>query len=309
MAWEIATLTKSGGDDVHYKMMEAIRVLAIANGWTVLRNVNTGADRELIMSATGLSGTEQIFVGFKSYQNVASDYYNLAAATMVGYVSGNTFETQPGIQISGVPAHNNALTYFMIINAQRIAFCMKVGTPVYEHCYVGKYFPYARPSEYPSPLINAGMLNGAATTRFSDTTHSMPYKGSGVPNYIRMRDPTSVWGFVDVWPWQNTIEMGGVGDANNRRYNAPLDVYYRPLPAVINNANGVYGNLDGIYYISGYNNAVENVLQVGGSLVDQTGMSVAVAVAAIIAAGGRAFVVLQDVYRTSFRDFIAMEML
>lgn len=308
MAWEIATLTKSGGDDVHYKMMEAIRVLAIANGWTVLRNVNTGLYRELIMSATGLSGTEQIFIGYKSYQNVGSDYYNLACATMVGYVSGNTFETQPGIQISGVPSHNNALTYFMICNAQRIAFCMKVGTPVYEHCYLGKYFPYARPSEYPSPLINAGMLNGALPTRFSDTTHSMPYKGSGAPNYMRMRDPTSVWNFVDAWPWQDTVEMGGLGDANTRRYNAPLADYYRPLPVVINNANGVYGNLDGIYFMSGYNNAVENVLQIGGTPVDQTGMDAATAAAAVIAAGGRAFVVLQDVYRTSFRDFIVMEM-
>ena len=69
-----------------------------------------------------------------------------------------------------------------------------------------------------------------------------------------------------------------------------------------------YGELDGVYFITGFNNGVENVLQVGGTPVDQSGLTVLQAVDAVIAAGGRAFVVLQDVYRTSWRDFIALEM-
>ncbi|WEM33673.1 structural protein [Pseudomonas phage PSA-KC1] len=110
--------------------------------------MSTGLDRELILKGVGLSGLEEIFVGFKCYQSVSGDYYNFKAATMIGYVSGNTFETQPGIQISGVPAHNNAITYFIAANPQRITGCLKVGTPVYEHFYLGKIFPYARPGEF-----------------------------------------------------------------------------------------------------------------------------------------------------------------
>lgn len=70
----------------------------------------------------------------------------------------------------------------------------------------------------------------------------------------------------------------------------------------------VWGELDGITHITGFNNGTENVLQNGGTPVDQTGMTPLQAVQAILAAGGRAHVVLQDHSRTGFGNFIAMEM-
>ena len=70
----------------------------------------------------------------------------------------------------------------------------------------------------------------------------------------------------------------------------------------------VYGELDGVYAVSGFNNNVENVLQVGGTYVDPAGLSIVDHVAAILAAAGRAFVVLQDVNQTDWRSFIALEM-
>ena len=66
---------------------------------------------------------------------------------------------------------------------------------------------------------------------------------------------------------------------------------------------------DGVSMVSGYNNASENVLQLEGSaVIDQTGMSVRQAVDAIRAVNGRAFVVLQDGARTTWRDYVAVEM-
>ena len=67
MGYAIGTLTKGGGDDCHYKILGIIKILAEANGWTTLRYVNTGTDRELILKGVGLSGAEEIFVGFKTY--------------------------------------------------------------------------------------------------------------------------------------------------------------------------------------------------------------------------------------------------
>ena len=56
-------------------------------------------------------------------------------------------------------------------------------------------------------------------------------------------------------------------------------------------------------------NGVENVAQMGGSsVIDQKGMTVKQAVDAIRAVGGRAFVVLQNVNRTTWADYIALEM-
>ena len=63
-----------------------------SNGWSTPRYVNPtdGSNRELIMRGVGLSGTEQIFIGFRSYHSVASDYYNLSVAAFTGSTIGVT---------------------------------------------------------------------------------------------------------------------------------------------------------------------------------------------------------------------------
>lgn len=265
----------NAGQSAHYNMLQAIRDFAVANGWTQLRYDTAPANRELILRGAGLSGTEEIYVGFRTYQDSGADYYNLVAATFTGYVAGNTFDTQPGARLSGVPAHNNRIDYWLTLNAQRIALAMKVGTPVYESCYVGKMLPYCLPSQFPYPIICAGMLNGTPATRFSETAHSMPYKGNRA-NFA-MRNQSGTYEQIYSWPWQNSV-LSALRDTNG---NYPL------IPVVINNnSNNTYGELDGIYFISGFNNAVENTLVIGGVT----------------------HVVIQDVARTGFSDYYAMRL-
>ena len=318
MGYAIGTLTKGGGDDCHYQVLAIIKTLAEANGWTTLRYVSTGLDRELILKGVGLSGLEEIFVGFKCYQSVVGDYYNLKAATMVGFVDLNDFEFQPGIKISGVPAHNNALTYFISASAQRIAGVFKVGTPVYEHFYVGKLFPYARPGEFPSPLVCAGMFNGAENERFSNTSHVFPFPGEYYSTACNMwlRYQTGEWSKCWSYPFTNAnATASALAGPQGSNTLVPAGEYYQLEPVILSQLNtvtqmsNVWGELEGIYFCSGFNNGVENVIQMGGSsVIDQTGLSVSAAVAAILAVRGRAFVMAQNVNRTSWRDYVAIEM-
>lgn len=275
MPHDIGFVDNSGGVLAHYKMLEKIKDFASANGWQVLRYDAASSNREVILKGAGLSGTEEIFVGFRTYQDVSADYYNLVAAAFTGYVPGNSFDTQPGVMLSGVPAHNNRIDYWLTLNGQRIALAMKVGTPVYESCYVGKFLPYATPSQYPYPIICAGMLSGVTPTRFSDPSHSIPYKGNRAN--LRMRFNDGVWKVVECWPW-NSDPLVGRAQVRDTGSN------YSALPVVLNDANGLYGELDGIFAISGFNNAVENTAAGGG------------------------LVVIQDVGRTDFNDYFAMRL-
>lgn len=275
MPHAIGFVDNTGGTLAHYKMLDKIREVAVASGfWQVMRYDTTAANRELILKGQGFTGAEEIYVGIRTYQDANADYYNLCVATFTGYVAGNTFDTQPGVRLSGVPAHNQRIDYWLSVNPQRIICCMKVGTPVYEHFYIGKFLPYARPSQYPYPMICGGMLNGASATRFSETSHSMPYKGNRAN--LGMRFNTGVYLMPETHPWQNAALAGStqLRDTNN---NYPL------LPVILNDANGVYGELDGIRHISGFNNVVENTC-------------------------GDEWVVMQDVSRTGFIDYIAFHL-
>lgn len=277
MPHQIGYVDNSGGTLAHYRMLETIRNFASANGWQVLRYDTASENRQLILKGPGYTGAEEIFVGFRTYQNQAADYYNLLAVVFTGYVPTNSFDTQPGAMLSGVPAHNQRIDYWLTINPQRIVLAMKVGTPVYESCYVGKFLPYARPSQYPYPVACGGMLDGAAATRFSDGTHSAWFKG----NRVNLRSRTN-----DGWiqpaanPWSNPYVVGSfttIRDTGGTYSLLPIELY---------TAAGIYGALDGIYQISGFDNVVENTLTIDG--VD--------------------YIVIQDVWRTGFADYFALRM-
>lgn len=275
MPHAIGFVDNTGGTLAHYKMLDKIREVAIASGfWQVMRYNTTIANRELILKGQGFTGTEEIYVGIRTYQDASADYYNLCVATFTGYVAGNTFDTQPGVRLSGVPAHNQRIDYWLSVNPQRIICCMKVGTPVYEHFYIGKFFPYARPSQYPYPIVCGGMLNGATATRFSETSHSMPYKGNRVN--LGLRFNTGIYLTPEAHPWNNTYLTGQM-QARDTNNNYPL------LPITLSDGNGVYGELDGIRFISGFNNVTESTC-------------------------GNEWIVLQDVARTGFIDYIAFKL-
>jgi len=322
MGYAIGTVTSGGGGgNANHGMLDVIVTLATANGWTTQRYVNTGTEREWIGKSLGLSGTEEIFIGFKTFQDIPGDWYNLKCATFIGYISGNSFETQPGIKITTCPSHNNSVTYFVTANAQRIVGCLKVGTPVYEHFYCGKFFPYAKPGEYPSPLICAAMFDGESTQRYSNTTQEFPYPGNyyDADTNLWIREQGGNWVEVTCHPFMNrNVTANALAGPQTSNCMVPADAgadaYYQVEPIVMMELSvnttpiNIYGELDGVFFISGFNNGVENVVQVGGTPVDQTGMTVLQAVDAIIAASGRAFVMCQNVYRTTWRDFVGLEM-
>lgn len=340
MAYAISTVTKGSGDDAHYQLLAQIKALAEAAGWTTLRYDTGIAERELILFSDGTSGTESIHVGFKCYQSIGADFYNLISAGFTGYVSANAFESQPGYCGSGVPCHNLAVSYFMTANKRRIVGCMKVGSPVYTHFHAGKALPWMRPGDFPSPLVVAGHFNGREAKRYSDTQW-FPYKGikgSTDASYndgnLYLRDQTGLWNKRRISPFSNaggtSASYGALADSYvgasgaGSRCLVPAGATYQPQPLVLYDlafgsfdstaksypaTGNVFGVLDGVYMNSGFNTTAESVMQTGGSsIVDQTGMDVLEAVDAIRAVDGRAFVMLPDCTRNSWRDFIALEM-
>jgi len=274
MAYEVSFVDNADTVLAHCKMVDRIKTLALANGWTALRDNSTTDSREIILKGVGLSGLEEIYIGFKTYYSQPSDYYNILVGGFTGYTSGNTFETQPGYYLSGVPAHNARIDYWLVVNAQRIACTMKVGTPVYESFYAGKFFPYARPAQYPYPLFVGGSFAGAAAARFSDSSYSF-YQRGGVNSRAALRNNSS-WLNPYTYPYDSNLVTGNqIRDTEGEYVLMPVEVY---------SAVDLYGRLDGVYHISGFNNATENTLLIGGIT----------------------YVVLQDRWRTGHGDYYAL---
>lgn len=273
----IGTVDDSNGQLAHYNLLQTIHDFAAENGWEVLRYNTDIENRELVLKGTGYSGQDEIYLCFYCYQSATQDYYNLAVGTAIGYLPNNSITTQPNVIFSGIPTHNRRIDYWLSLSPQRLAGILRVGTPVYESFYVGKFLPYAMPNQYPLPLVCAGMLDGVPATRFSDTNHSMPFKGNRAN--LRMWFNDGNWKKPTTWPWNNKA-------LTNKTYLRDCNQHYTLNRIWLSDSNGIYGELEGIAHISGFDNAVENTIVIDGVT----------------------WIVGQDVAKTGVNDYFAMRL-
>lgn len=288
MAYQIS----DGGSTPHagdaLDLLSTLKVLAEANGWTTLRWTTSG-ECEWLARGVGLSGLGEIYIGFKSYSFL--DVRNWAVGTFTGHVSGNTFESQPGAKILGMPLSNEPIPYCLVVNAQRLIVVANVSNTQYESVYVGQCLPYATPGQFPYPLVNMAMLGSASNTRFSDSTsaHSTGFKGNR--SQAQMRFVDGAYRQVSCWPWssigETTTAWGYRFNDDPAHPNDPAYATYPLLPTVLHDAGNIFGELDGVFHISGYGpNAAENIVTVGGD----------------------DYLVVRDVARVGFNDFFAVKL-
>jgi hypothetical protein len=285
----LETVVIAGASDALYNGTFVVTVLTTTTFTYVMTGtpsasasgtLTAGRNFSVIWSAPGLAGIDQIYTGVETYESIPSDYFNFKVAGFTGYVPGNAFTAQPGISATnGVPLWNQAIPYWFVANAQRCIVFAKVQNN-YNSFHIGKYLPYATPGQYPYPILIGGMLATNSATRYSDTAYVSWWKGSAATLSLRFVDGSyknpTVNAFSGAHIFRNTIASSGTSAG-----------YYGLHPLVLSDLTpNTYGEVDGIYLISGFDNAVENTIVVSGVT----------------------YVILRDVTRTGLQDYIALKL-
>jgi hypothetical protein len=242
--------------------------------WTQLR----WSSNELFVRGPGLDGEQQIFCGVRALPFPALDAYNFGIVGAMAYSDGFTFAGQPGSSPECfVPLWDDSLPYWFVANGQRVIVVAKISTR-YLAFYLGYGLPWALPGDYPAPLYVGG-CTATSTDRWSSNDYG--FRAFADPgNGAQVLSPAGVWlqvrnfydlgstesegDRVNVWPY------AGLQDATSRvlrslRNNG--DGTYTPFPLVIYGAlpaPEIYMELDGCYYVSGFNNAAETVISIAG---------------------------------------------
>lgn len=258
-------------------MLATLKVFAENNGWVTMRWVNS-TEMEWIAKGPGLSGKEHIYIGIATYSNPTSGIFNWRVATFTDYVAENTFATQPGATLKGIPLSNGIVRFWFILNAQRLIIAANVnGYP--EIGYLGKYLPYATPTEYPNPLCTAGMVDTQIWTRFDTSQnylYTSPFRGG--QSVMSIRHPDGYLFTPKCWPltntnqgsyirqeWQNPSGVGFVSDYYKFEESvADTAGKYPLLPVIITDTAAIWGELDGVYWLSRDGHRPEDIIQVEG---------------------------------------------
>jgi hypothetical protein len=255
--------------------------LTATAGWTSKRSV---AGSEMIWAAPG-SGSDAILVGAKTFTDATGNYFNWRLGGFTAFDAALAFTAQAGyVGASGpspvLPLWNSAIPYWFIGNARRVIIVAKVST-TYMVAYLGWITPYVYPAAFPYPLVVAGAMAWNAEPGASSPNWQWSYAGNEMSAFwkpanaaaiasdgassLRLRLPTGVWRgisavasdatFGQLWPWSDPPQY----------VRENLDSSNALLPAMLHDASpNVYGELDGVFFVTGYNESAENTVTIGG---------------------------------------------
>jgi len=228
--------------------------------------------------------------------------YNYEIAGFTGYTPGNTWETQPGFVSRGCPLWNGAIPYWIVANGQRLVVVANIESN-YVSFHMGFMLPFATPGQYPYPLLIGGCLSSSQpATRYSSTSYNNWWKGYKWQNGTSgsntsystnlLRSIAGSWGNYEVTAY-HLLASGVQRLTRNTIHDSGIQVgYYGLRPLTLATIGGtpyyypyIYGDIDGLYHISGFNNVTENTIVVDGIT----------------------YIVFRDVWRTQFHDYMALK--
>lgn len=285
---------------------------AMTPPWETLRtaNIDTGTD-EYIWRAPGNGDESDIYAGMSRFTNVSGDYDNVRLGGFTGYNPDATFANQPAPCTRPImPGRRvGTMPYWFFANGRRAMVFIKCAE-IYEGAYLGFLRPYWNPEHWPYPLVVGGSM--AWSSEPAATSANWRYSYTGAENNLiafcnintnndnayalRMRRPDGRWRGFGINDVSSTGYYGYVfpyngGGFANVKPNLGDDAY--PLfPIILSDDSGsrvspaIYGEMDGMYAVSGIENASENIITVGR----------------------QKYIVFQNVHRTTFKDYVAAKL-
>ncbi len=297
-------------------LLARLRTFMLANSWASLR---FDGGSEFIAEGEGLGGTDSIFIGIKAEADAGADWFNWQLNGMTGFEAGQAFAAQPGnIGYSAAPYFprlhlwNSAIPYWFVVNPRRLIVVAKVST-IYQLAYLGWIKPYLPATNMPYPLLVAGTSTASNGSRWSTVhdTHSLGVmqpvcaNGSSTEATILTNPRSSARFWFGEWHGIQNYHNSSLSNATRWKHiwpyatnggyqylqmrTNPNDNGYVLTPVTVNFTSPsryVFGEVDGVFHVSGFSNAVENIVTIGAD----------------------DYLVVQNVYRNGFGDYCAVKL-
>ena len=276
--------------------------------WQILRwQQEPSGNQTVIFKAPGLAGVEDIYCGICANTQPDANLYYWQLNGFIGFNPTNAFAQQPGAMRDwppGLALWNSAIPYWFVANGRRAIIVAKIST-VYQAAYVGLILPYATPGQFPYPLLIGGSMTGERGWHYSVTSpNHRHFVDPGEDSHdsahtaCMFRGPSGAWLPFQQWYLSSSESLSTSPRQTWPMHTAGLDMLreapdgsYVLTPVVLMQSNSttdhdLFGELDGVFHVSGFHNAAENRITVNG--VDH--------------------LVVQNVYRTGVRDYWALRL-
>lgn len=330
MAYETGTATSAR--DLFNKLQTFLKtnadLVTASQEWTEVWTGTTAGVNvdDVMLSGPGLSGTSQVLIGMRLFEDVTNDRYHIRLSGATGVVpSSDAYDDHANSTPVDVymPLDAGTMTYWFVANGNRFVVVAKIST-VFESMYGGFFLPYADPVAYPYPMFiggSAGDYDGGSArvddwrdASVAHTNFTAPRYRTGTNTYgtsAFFLNPAGLWitctnrdsssdGDGRIGPithngtWQYEDDQGAISNTwfyPAFQYGRMREAYGGDFPLwamPLSETNGptTYGVLDGISFTQQFGNAAENTITIGGT----------------------DHLVVQNVFRTTELDYWALKL-
>lgn len=298
--WRLVITNNNGGVDVDLGYFEAQ-----VTGDTI----NALAEGHVLFTGQGLAAADVIPVGMAIKEDITLPYFNWRLRGAIAFDDTEPFQNQPSTSPDTFYiVDDGILTYWIIATGRYFIVITKIGT-VYTSMMMGFMLPYGTPSEYGFPLVICGTV---ATGNFHFTLQDnrlrmFPNPGASA---MLLRTPGGDWDIFTNFSNAGTNQFQATGKNLTTPWAGPfttttelmldkivegIDGSYPLTPVVLvelenvlgdANSSNAFGELDGVFHISGSNQTSENTLVIGPDT----------------------YLVIQDIHRLQFQNFMAVRL-
>lgn len=224
--------------------------------------------------APGVDGAQTIYIPGHTYSNETADTWNLC---FQGFRFLTSINPDPSFYGGVSPSTSRVamclrkvnIAYWIIAHGSRVIILTR-HSGIYQFAYLGYGLPYETPQQHPYPYIIAAPSN-SETLKFD--SNNTDYRNPSDPgnNAMCITRPDGTFDTVGnqagttrgaTWPYMVNIDASSYSLPSVRNN---IDGTLPVLPIVISlrNPAHVFGELDGVLYISGFGNSVEAITKIG----------------------------------------------
>lgn len=269
--------------------------LPVGQRWVELQYVTTAGNEELIIKSA-VTGADELIVGFKHFYSSSSSNSELILQSFSSFSPADFFSQSGGIapveNMICLPLSTPAifiptlLKYWFIADERSIKIVVKVGS-YYHQAYLGYILPYANPIEWEKPVCigGSGLCDYTGTPiRYYETVYNAmtafwsPFNGSysgkfGNVSTILIKDSTGSHKRI-YHRIGNAYNSSGYGtipylETLRNMYGQYNIIYsnsnnFHLMPIQILGDEVIYGEFDGIKYVTGNGINAEDTITISG---------------------------------------------
>lgn len=281
----------TGTADNYLDLLTDIATIVSANSGHVLEQTSD----LLYFYFEGDSGADKIYCGIQGYADATNSRYNYRLYGSASWRSGKAAGSQPltsGTDKSVVYLWNSSIPYWLSINKRRLVVSIKIST-VYQQFYLGLLdtSDMAIDKQYPYPLFVGGS-SATIAANYSTSSQVAFWNNQSNISSGRLMLPGGRWGDIRAQTqtaYVPNVKVASKSSGFKTNIITALDGATHKVDqmyAMDYSTTNIYGALDGMFRISGYNNSSENIVTVDGEN----------------------YMVFQDTSKTSLSDYCCIKM-